>query len=160
MNPPRIVRLDDAGHHLGALARSHVAAFGAQFPDWSVADACAELRAHAGSDGIPGTWVAIDGPHWQGSVSLLHEDHPRIHGLTPWLASLYVRPRARGQGLGAALVAHARAVAEASGVARLYLYCAPELAPWYARLGWQLHAKLDLAPCPPVQVMACTPRMR
>ncbi|MFT4247093.1 MAG: GNAT family N-acetyltransferase [Pseudomonas sp.] len=91
---------------------------------------------------------------WLGSVSLLHDDHPRIRDYSPWLASLYVRPQARGHGVGAALVAHCIAAARGLGVARLFLYCELPLLPFYARLGWALETLVELPPLPRIAVMA------
>jgi len=122
-----------------------VEAFGALLPEWSVEQAEAELRAQR--DGaIPCTWLAEDDGTWLGSVSLLHDDHERIRGWSPWLATLYVRPQARGRGVGAQLVAHCVAEAGRLGVRRLYLYCEAVMVPWYRALGWETHAQLQLGP--------------
>ncbi|MEE7546493.1 GNAT family N-acetyltransferase, partial [Xanthomonas sp. Kuri4-1] len=102
----RIVHLAEVPEHVPALARAHVAAFGALLPDWSVAEAEAELRTHLREAASDATWVALEGEQWLGSVSLLDNDHAEITQYSPWLASLYVCPGRRGSGLGARLVAH------------------------------------------------------
>ena len=65
---------------------------------------------------------------------------------SPWLASLYVRPTARGRGVGARLVRHCVAHAAQLGVPRLYLYCEAAMVPWYRALGWAPHTRLQLGP--------------
>ena len=133
--------------HAAALAAAHVQAFGALLPDWTVAQALAELRAHDRAATIPSTLVALDGAgDWLGSVSLLAEDHPHIPQYSPWLASLYVRPEARGAGVGRALVARAVAEAGSLGTQVLHLYCKPDIAGWYRTLGWREHELLRLGP--------------
>ncbi|GEM_PF-167371 len=140
----RIACLSAHPHLVDALAAAHVAAFGALEPGWDVAAAAAELRMHR-ADGLPTTLLALEaGGDWLGSVSLLHEDHPRIPQYTPWLASLYVQPQARGTGLGALLVARAVARAGALGHAHLHLYCTDDLRAYYAGRGWETIDRIDL----------------
>jgi GNAT superfamily N-acetyltransferase len=133
-------------HLAPELAAAHAGAFGSLLPDWSHSDALAELRGHTREREIPTTLVALsaDARHWLGSVSLLHEDDARIRQYSPWLASLYVCPEARGRGLGQALVTRCVADARALGVARLYLYCERGLVAFYSRLGWCVHDRLAL----------------
>jgi len=144
--------------HVAPLAAAHVEAFGALQPGWTVEHAAAELASHDRPSMIPSSLVAVDGAgDWLGSVSLLREDHPQIPQYSPWLASLYVRPQARGRGLGRALVQRAVAEAGAAGTGRLHLYCTATLAGWYAAQGWRLHESLQLGPLA-LQVLAidCT----
>nr|WP_283161718.1 GNAT family N-acetyltransferase [Xanthomonas nasturtii] len=141
-----------------AIAQAHLQAFGALLPDWNFDEALSELRSHTRDGVIPTSWVALDQTQWLGSVSLLENDDARIRQWSPWLASLYVQPQARGQGIGEALVAHCVQAAARLGVplcvqaaARLgvpllYLYCQPALAPFYQRLGWRTHTEFLLGP--------------
>jgi len=144
------VRIDWLSAHPGhaaGLAAAHVQAFGALLPDWTVEEALVELRSHDRAATIPSTLVALDeAGDWLGSVSLLAEDHPDIPQYSPWLASLYVRPEARGAGIGRALVARAVAEAGQVGTRTLYLYCKPDVAGWYRTLGWRDHDLLRLGP--------------
>ncbi|MBD9369497.1 GNAT family N-acetyltransferase [Xanthomonas sp. XNM01] len=140
----RIACLSAWPQHVDALAAAHVAAFGALEPGWDAAAAAAELRAHR-ADGLPATLLALDrAGGWLGSVSLLHEDHPQIRQYTPWLASLYVQPQARAEGLGARLVGQAVARAAELGHPWLHLYCTDDLRGYYARLGWDVCDRGDL----------------
>ncbi|MCD9085952.1 GNAT family N-acetyltransferase [Stenotrophomonas sp. SY1] len=140
-----IVNLFDRPEALPELAAAHVQAFGTLLPEWTVTQAEQELRAQH-RDAIPCTWLVEDEDGWLGSVSLLHDDHEQIRGWSPWLASLYVQPRARGKGAGAALVRHCVAQAAVLGVEQLYLYCEAPMVAWYCTLGWREHTKMQLGP--------------
>ncbi|GAB3508855.1 GNAT family N-acetyltransferase [Pseudoxanthomonas daejeonensis] len=150
----RIAWLRDHPWHIEALAAGHLEAFGALIPDWDIVQAIAELRSHTRGCAIPTTLIALDDAGtWLGSVSLLQEDHEHIRQYSPWLATLYVRPAARGQGVGSALVARCVAEAAALQVAELYLYCTTSMADWYRALGWHDHDIVELGPLQ-VRVMA------
>ena len=152
----KIVNLQDRRELLPVIAHAHVQAFGALLPDWTLAQAEAELRAQQRDD-IPCTWLAEDDSGWLGSVSLLHDDHEQIRGWSPWLASLYVQPRGRGKGVGAQLVRHCVAQAAALGVPTLYLYCEAPMVDWYLGLGWHVHTQMQLGPLA-ITVMAIETR--
>ena len=142
----RIGYLCDHPRHLASLARAHVEAFGGLLPKWTQAEAAAELESHRERRAVPTTLVALERGQWLGSASLLQNDHEDIRQYSPWLASLYVRPEARGRQLGAALVGHCVAEAGALGIACLFLYCTEDLCPWYRRLGWSEHDRIQLGP--------------
>lgn len=149
----RIDYLCDRPELVAALAQAHVDAFGALLPDWTVAQAESELRAHAARRAIPTTLVAVDSDDWLGSVSLLQNDHEKIRAWSPWLASLYVRPQARGAGVAGALIRRCRSEAAALGVSTLYLYCQGPLVAFYRDRGWRRHARATLGRTA-VEVMA------
>lgn len=139
MNAGRILPLAEQPGHAATLARWHHAHWGEFFDpaEWDLAIATAELEDHATRRGLPTTLVALDGDDLLGSVSLVQEDAPQLrHVGEAWLASLYVRPEARGRGLGARLVRECVALAAREGLARLWLFT-PEHAGFYARLGWR-----------------------
>lgn len=136
--------LADVPQHVGQLAEWHHREWSALMPDWSLEEAREELAAHARCRTRPTTLVLLDGDALLGSVSLIDEDAPEFRDRgEPWLASLYVRPEARGRGYGRqlvqALLAHARGI----GVERLYLFT-PEHRDFYAALGWRVDAHLAL----------------
>jgi GNAT superfamily N-acetyltransferase len=139
------VNLHDQPTLIPALAQAHVHAFGTLLPEWTLAQTEQELREQS-RDVIPCTWIAQDAQGWRGSVSLLHDDHEQIRGWSPWLASLYVRPEARGNGLGTLLVAYCVEQAAILGVECLYLYCEAGKVAWYRSLGWREHTTLQLGP--------------
>lgn len=105
--------------------------------DWNLASATAELEDHATRRSRPTTLVAMQGEDAIGSVSLVDEDAPEFRGVgDAWLASLFVWPAARGQGIGAALVRACVALAASERVPRLWLFT-PEHVAFYAQLGWR-----------------------
>ena len=70
-----------------------------------------------------------------GLVLLIDNDlETHIH-LKPWLASLYVMPEMRGNGVGKALVQMAENAARNRGHTELYLYTSE--SDYYRPLGWQ-----------------------
>ena len=149
--------------HVATLATWHHAHWGHLYSHWTRAVCLAELEEHAGrADGLPTTLLALEGDELLGSVSLVFEDAPELqeHG-SPWLASLYVKPDARGRGLGAQLARAAVARAAAEGVPELFLFT-PEHKDFYARLGWRPLARTALKGtavdlmciAPPAQVAA------
>lgn len=134
----RIDFLADHPQHALTLARWHHREWGTLMPDWTRGDAERELTGHATRRDIPTTLVLLgDDDALVGSVSVLDEDASEFRDLSPWLASLFVAPPARGRGLGAQLVHAAVDHARCMGVPRLYLFT-PDHASFYARLGWSV----------------------
>ena len=58
--------------------------------------------------------------------------------LTPWVAAVWVEERARGTGIGAALVERATLSCFALGFPRAYLCARPRMTRFYERLGWTI----------------------
>lgn len=155
----RIDYLAEHPQHVPTLARWHHAEWGPVLSGWSLEVAQAELALHTRGRAIPTTVVALDGEQLLGSCSLLENDDERIRAWSPWLASLYVLPAARGGGVGSALVRRIEAEAAALGVARLYLYTSEAMGVigFYRRLGWDECDRLPLGGIEAV-VMAIAPR--
>lgn len=147
----RIEFLADHLHLAPTLARWHADEWSSLVPDWSYEPALAELLTHTRRDTVPLTLVAIDGSEVLGSASLVTEDLPGWEHLTPWLASVFVSPATRGQGVGTQLVCEAARTAQRLGVARLHLFT-PGQADFYRRLGWRELANAHLG-AHPVQVL-------
>ena len=85
---------------------------------------------------MPRTFIYTHNGNALGSAALVASDMDTRPGLTPWLASVFVAPPFRRQGIGSALVRHAMRQAEAAGISRLYLFT-PDRAGFYQDLGWQ-----------------------
>jgi predicted N-acetyltransferase YhbS len=84
---------------------------------------------------IPLGVVALDQDELCGFALLVPEDFEMRPNLSPWLAGVFVRPRHRRKGVGAALVTRIESEAKALNVEMIYLYTAHSEA-LYARLGW------------------------
>jgi monoamine oxidase len=136
--------------HLGPLlARWHAAEWGHLYsPDrWNEDIAQAEFAAQA-SGTADTTWVAFDGAGRDeadvlGSVSFIPtDDLEGFEHLTPWLASLYVRPEARARRIGTQLVDHLLAYAATLGIPRVHLFTAGQ-ETWYLNRGWRTLARTE-----------------
>jgi GNAT superfamily N-acetyltransferase len=152
----RIDYLDQHREHVATLAAWHHAEWGHLYDEWTLDVARSELAEHASHRSLPTTLVLIDQDKPLGSVSLVLEDAPELCDQgSPWLASLYVVPEARGRGLGAQLVNAAVALAAQEKIEHLFLFT-PEHASFYQRLGWRLITRTSLKGTP-VDLMEIQP---
>jgi GNAT superfamily N-acetyltransferase len=87
---------------------------------------------------IPLALVAHNGKSLLGTASLIASDLDERPELTPWVAAVWVEERARGHGIGAALVDAAARTCFALGFPRAYLCARPRMTGYYERLGWTL----------------------
>jgi GNAT superfamily N-acetyltransferase len=87
---------------------------------------------------IPLALVAHDGSTFLGTASVIASDLDERPDLTPWVAAVWVEERARGQGIGAALVDAAAHASFSLGFARVYLCARARMTGFYERLGWTL----------------------
>lgn len=152
VNPVELAGLrPDTRAALGAtLAAWHVEEFGHLYSTevWNRSIAIGEFAAMNVVGALPGTWVAFDGETVDaaslvGSVSLLVTDDLDGHEhLGPWLASLFVHPRARGRGLGDTLVQRAVTAAREAGFPDVYLFTSGQEA-YYLQRGWRTVATAD-----------------
>ena len=139
--------LADYPHFAEPLADYHYEEWKDILPWWTHAAALEELRDHTHRWTIPTTLIAIEGDQLLGSASLVHEDLteedlPGLASLTPWLASVFVVPDWRGQGMGSALVEAVTDLAQSLKVPRLHLFTAGQEA-FYARLGWSVLKQVE-----------------
>ena len=126
------------------LARWHHDEWGHLLPDWSVAEASAELATHTGRRVAPTTVIALVDGDLAGSASLLLEDMPGTEARSPWLASVFVAPEHRGRGIGAALVDRVVGDARHLGFPELFLFTT-EAEGWYSARGWLTRERLRYA---------------
>ncbi|PSJ20893.1 GNAT family N-acetyltransferase [Halomonas sp. ND22Bw] len=131
-----LARITVHSPHVPTLAGWAHDEWGHLHPGRRRAAAIATFRADCGSEGVPSVFAAMDGERPVGMASLVVDDMDDRRDLTPWLASVYVLPAWRGQGIASALVRRVEAEAQAHGVERFYLYT-PDQQPLYRRLGWE-----------------------
>jgi predicted N-acetyltransferase YhbS len=83
------------------------------------------------------TFVVTEKGQAIGTASLDFEDLPPRDDLTPWLASVYVLPKFRVQGMGEKLVETVTKEAKEKGFSQLYLHTS-DRADFYAKRGWKV----------------------
>ncbi len=130
----RIVRTTDRPEFIPLVAAWRWEAF-ARDDGSSLEDVQAHVMESIAETGPPQTFVLLIDDQPVGTASFVAHDLEGRAELTPWLASVFVAPEARGRGHAAVLVAAVEAAAQAASVARLWLYT--ETAEHvYARIGW------------------------
>src|ERR1700755_565867 len=87
---------------------------------------------------IPLALVAHHNGTFLGTASVIASDLDERPDLTPWVAAVWVEERARGTGIGAALVDAAVRASFALGFRRTYLCARARMTGFYERLGWTL----------------------
>ena len=102
-----VVTLVDRPEFIPIVAQWNWEQWSDLLPVESCAAFAADLRARTRRDGIPITFLALDGGVPVGTASVIEDDLETRCELTPWLASIYVVPERRGSGLGTMLVKHA-----------------------------------------------------
>lgn len=102
---------------------------------WAAEAVEAFLRAATGP-AAPIVFVAERDGVALGTATLDTDDLPARPDLAPWLASVWVAPAARRQGVAGSLVAHVEAEAARLGHRRIHLFT-PDKAAFYAARGWQ-----------------------
>lgn len=131
----RIARLAADSPHLLGLVRWAVAQWGHHDPGRRLDQAVAEFRTQCGEAGLPSVFVALSGDTPVGMASLVDDDMHDRPLLNPWLASVYVCPDWRGQGIASCLVRRVEREASEHGIATLHLFT-PDRQALYRRLGW------------------------
>jgi predicted NAD/FAD-dependent oxidoreductase/GNAT superfamily N-acetyltransferase len=138
-------------HHLApVLAAWHHAEWGHLYADdvWNHAVAVREFETMAEPGSTDRTWVAFDGDARDadavlGSVSLIAtDDLAGFEHLTPWLASMFVTPTARGRGVAAALTDALLQGALADGHEVIHLFTSGQEQFWADR-GWSVVGTVD-----------------
>src|SRR5258705_8880243 len=100
------MQIENIADHPGLvekIARWHFQEWGHNDPTGTLASWTEGLRTRTNRERIPATHLAFDGDELLGSVTLVEHDMSSHPELSPWLAGLYVKPSARGRGVGSAL---------------------------------------------------------
>src|SRR4051812_39907152 len=143
----RIEYLADHMQHAPQLAAWHHQEWGGLLPNLTLDEALAGLQCHTSRCLIPTTLIALEANRLIGSTSLLQSDLEGWEHLWPWVASVYVVPDRRGNGVGRQLITRAVDEARRLGVAQVYLFTATK-EQYYAKLGWSRLAGTTLRECP------------
>jgi GNAT superfamily N-acetyltransferase len=151
----RITYLADAPHWVPTLARWFYAQWWDLHPGSTPERYLESVGRRLNVGAIPTAFVALAGQTLVGSASLVSQDLETHPHLSPWLASVYVHPDYRRQGIGSMLVQRVVAEARDLRVERLYLFT-PDKGAFYARLGWRLIERPELNG-QPVDLMSIAP---
>jgi GNAT superfamily N-acetyltransferase len=111
-----ILNLKTEPHHIPVLADWHHNEWSSLSPGQTVDQRIESMSSYLSDDLIPSTFVAR-GTHLMGSAAIIESDMDTRPELTPWLASVYVSPEFRNQGIGSRLVEHVMEEARNAGVA-------------------------------------------
>jgi GNAT superfamily N-acetyltransferase len=133
----KILPLARVPEHLVTLAQWHHRQWSYLYPDESFDDRLRRMQPHLHASFIPGTYVAIDSSP-VGSASIIENDMETRPELTPWLASVYVKPDFRHRGIGRQLVNHIEKLAGEHNIRQLFLFT-PDQQAFYQRLGWDTY---------------------
>lgn len=140
-DPINIVRLSPDADHVPTVASWTYAEWGRLNPGYTAESWREAFRRECGDGGVPSVFVAMEGDQPVGTAALMARDMDSRPALTPWLASVFVLPEWRGQGIASALIRRVEEEAAAHGIGRFYLFT-PDQQALYRRLGWQDHEKL------------------
>ncbi|MBT8118700.1 MAG: GNAT family N-acetyltransferase [Gammaproteobacteria bacterium] len=132
----KIVNLKDEPENLSTLASWHQDEWSHLNPGEDLTARILRMQPHLSDELIPSTFVAKDDV-LLGSAAIVDQDMKTEPQLKPWLASVFVRPEYRKQGIGRKLVLHVMAQAQAAHIGRLYLYT-PDKTGFYLKLGWSI----------------------
>ena len=136
--------------HWGEAAQWGFEAWAHEFPNDTV-QTYLDLYSHsAGTNGrLAETFVAVDlDDNLLGCVSLVDDDElPNATEPGPWVAALFVHPKAREQGVANALLSRLIFRAQQLGFKQLFLYTEDKQS-WYEQKGWHYlrNAQLNQLP--------------
>lgn len=123
------------------LATWHVREWANVFPGWTEQVAIQEFNSQLVDSELPATWLAFAGDQLIGSISALLEDATELNDISgPWLASFYIEPEFRGQGVAQLLMNTAEYAVKNLGYKNWYLFT-PHHEAFYAKHGWVLKEK-------------------
>lgn len=141
MHPMEIAALNRFPEYAPILAHwSYMEWYRARSMDFNLVLRAYQERAR--NEGVPLSFVAMDGSLPVGMVTLKLDDLWSRKDLNPWLASLYVLPDYRKAGAGDALIRAVIARAQGLGYGRIYLFLGQHDRDWllgyYLRRGWEV----------------------
>ena len=131
----QILNLNNAPQYIPQLAAWHHQEWASLNPGRTLEQRIEYMQSYLGDDLVPSTFIAL-GPALLGSAAITLNDMDTRPELTPWLASVFVAPPCRNQGVGSLLVQHAMLQAKAARISTLFLFT-PDRVSFYQRLGWQ-----------------------
>jgi N-acetylglutamate synthase-like GNAT family acetyltransferase len=133
----RILDLKQVPQFLPTLAQWHQAQWSYLNPGENLHHRIARMQAYLDEHFIPSTFVAVNAS-LAGSAAIVAHDMDTRPELSPWLASVYIAPDYRHQGVATELIKHVQQQARQHGIKELYLFTPDEKVAFYLQRGWQL----------------------
>ena len=131
-----VVNVCEQPQYLPTLARWHHEQWSYLNPDVSLDQRIGKMQSHLEGLFIPSTYLILTQGKLAGSAAMVRRDMDTHPELSPWLASVFIAPEFRRQGLGSRVVSRVMAEANAHAVEQLYLFT-PDQVPFYKKLGWE-----------------------
>lgn len=136
MNSPVFDYLGKHPMHIPLIAKWHNDEWHHISPHLTTELRIREYSSYSNAPSIPSCVIALIENQPAGSASLVESDMDSHPQLGPWLASVYVQPRFRQQGLATQLIQHCLDNARVSGIPTLYLFT-PDKKDFYLKRGWK-----------------------
>jgi N-acetylglutamate synthase-like GNAT family acetyltransferase len=132
----QILDLREEPQHIHILAEWHHHQWSSLNPDGSLEKRIAKMQDYLSDDFVPSTLIAKT-DKLLGSAAIVENDMDTKPELTPWLASVFVAPQYRNQGIGSQLVKQLMDEAKQAGIETIYLFT-PDQVNFYQKLGWEV----------------------
>jgi N-acetylglutamate synthase-like GNAT family acetyltransferase len=132
----QIINLREAPEHIPSLAAWHHQQWSSLNPGGSLKKRIATMQRYLSDDFVPSTLIAKT-TELLGSAAIVENDMDTKPELTPWLASVFVAPQYRNQGIGSQLVKQLMDEAKQAGIETIYLFT-PDQVNFYQKLGWEV----------------------
>jgi len=136
MISPVIKPLSQCPEFINTCASWSFGEWGSQCQGAKLEDVIERYKNVANKNGFRQTWVAIIKDKPAGMISLTDQDHPDRKDLSPWLASLFVHPSFRGNGLSKRLADELESEALNRDIQTLHLHT-PTAEKLYSRWGYE-----------------------
>lgn len=132
------INFDYIGHHpqhIPVIAQWHQDQWHNISPHLSTDKRIQLYSAYPSNAGIPCCIIATERSQPTGSASLVASDMDTHSHLSPWLASVFVHPDFRQQGIATQLINQCIDTARTCQIARIYLFT-PDQSAFYQKRGW------------------------
>ena len=133
----KIIDLKHKPEYLKPLSQWHHEQWAYLNPGQSLSDRQESMGSFLQDQFIPSTYCAEFNNQVVGSAAIIDNDMDSHPELSPWLASVYVAPSWRKQGIATTLMRHIIKQAKSHDIGQLYLFT-PDEEDFYLARGWEL----------------------
>ena len=124
-------------HHIATLAQWHQQQWHDISPHLNTHKRIDFMSLHQNYAAVPITLIALNNNQLLGSASLILDDMEDRPQYSPWLASVFIAPECRKQGIATELISNIVQQAQLLNLTQIYLFT-PDQAEFYARRGWHI----------------------